>query len=140
MQAEPASTQLTWEEQVEQGEAKVFALRPWGTEAEDTGSATALPTPATTHKPLLQPEHLADAARPFWQARYEDEYHIIPNLLARYDTFMSEDRAALNWMRFQRQDMSQFLMEWIERWRQHGHTPENILEMLLQMLQNLCRS
>jgi len=50
-------------------------------------------------------------------------------------------RAALNWMQFQWQDMSHFLKEWVdERWRQHGYAPENIPEMLLQMLQNLRRS
>ena len=117
-------------------------MHPWGTEVEETGSATALSTPAAIPKPPLQPQHSVDAARPFWQAYYQDEYCVIPNLLATYDTFMSEDhiRAALNWMQFQRQDMDSSLAEWVERWRQHGYSPENILEMLLQLLQNLRRS
>jgi len=82
-----------------------------------------------------------DAARPVWQACYEDEYHIIPNMLATYETFMSEDHihASLNWMRFQWQDMARFLVEWVQCWRQHGYSPDNILEMLLQLLQNLQR-
>jgi len=36
-EAEPAPTQLTWEEHVAQEEAEVFTLRPWGTEVEEMG-------------------------------------------------------------------------------------------------------
>jgi len=84
---------------------------------------------------------MLEAARPFWEARPEDEHHVISGLLSNYKTFLMEDniRASLNWIPFQHQDMARFLGKWIDHLRQHGYSPENILEMLSQLLQNLCR-
>jgi len=91
-------------------------------------------TQATTPTPLLQPQHLLASS-------VRGRVRIIPELLSTYASVMSEDhiQASLNWMRLQRQDMARFLAQWIERWRQHGYSPESILQMLSQLLQNLCR-
>jgi len=43
----------------------------------------------------------------------------------------------MNWMRFQRQDMARFLTECLDHWQQHGYSPEAMVGMLCQMLQNL---
>ena len=107
---------------------ETFHLAPSREPVRDAGTATAPPNSAVTPKPPLQPQHLLEVARPYWQGHTEDEHRVIPALLSTYASVMTQDqvRASLNWMRFQRQDMARFLAELIARWRGHGYSPENI--------------
>jgi len=105
------------------------------------GPATAPPDPTVTSKPTLLPGNIAEATRPYWQGRPEDEHKVIPVLPSAYSTDMSaaDIQSVLNWMRYQRDDMSRYLLEWIDRWRQNHYSAEATLEMVADMLRNMQR-
>jgi len=105
------------------------------------GQAIAPPEPAATSKPALLPGNIAEATRPFWQGMPGDEHQAIPVLLSSYSTDMSaaDIRSALDWMCYQRADMSRYLCDWISRWRLHNYYAEATLKMLIEMLRNMQR-
>jgi len=80
--------------------------------------AIASPEPTVTSKPTLLPGNIAEATRPYWQGWPDDEHSVIPVLMSAYSTNMSaaDIQSALNWMWYQRHDMSRYILEWIDRW------------------------
>ena len=105
------------------------------------GPAMAPPEPTVTSKPTLLPGNIAEATRPYWQGRPEDEHRVIPVLMSSYSTDMSaaDIQSILNWMRYQHHDMSRYILEWIDRWRQHPYSAEATLGMVADMLHNMQR-
>jgi len=100
-----------------------------------------MPPASPVSKPKLKPEHIAQATRPYWQGRREEERGVIPTLLSAYSSSLTiEDlQSILNWMRFQRGELAGYLLEWVTRWRQNGYSADATLGMLTDTLSQMWR-